>query len=213
MRRDKVSVPAIALPIVSALLAVGLLAEASGKFAFLNREEKMTNSTLIARLMGPLLLVLGLGLLIGLFGDGGAKYMTMLGFFWADITLIIVFGMLTLVAGLAIVNAHNLWVTDWRVIITILGWLSVIGGVIRLLLPAQVQTLSTGMVANPNGMIIGGIITLVLGGILSWMGYEELCRHDKRRPAAAGRTTAKKRSAPKRRSASATRRKPRRRSR
>ena len=38
MRRDKVSVPAIALPIVSALLAVGLLAEASGKFAFLNRE-------------------------------------------------------------------------------------------------------------------------------------------------------------------------------
>ena len=28
--------------------------------------------------------------------------------------------------GLAIVNAHNLWMRDWRVIVTILGWLFVL---------------------------------------------------------------------------------------
>ena len=168
----------------------------------------MKNSILIARLMGPVLLIMGLGMVIE-----SETVRALAQEFLSSRALIYFAGILTLVAGLAIVNAHNLWVTDWRVIITILGWLSVIGGVIRLLLPAQVQTLSTGMVANPNGMIIGGIITLVLGGILSWMGYEELCRHDKRRPAAARSTTAKKRTAPKRRSASATRRKPRRRSR
>lgn len=207
MRRDKVSVPAIALPIVSALLAVGLLAEASGKFAFLNREEKMTNSTLIARLMGPLLLILGLGILIGLLGDGAAEYMNMLRNFMADIPLIIVFGMLTLVAGLAIVNAHNLWVTNWRVIITVLGWLAIIRGIVAILFPVRIHEIGETVMATPTGPTTGAIIILVLGGILCWMGYEELCRADKRRPAAARSTT------PRKRSSSATRKKPRRRTR
>ena len=167
----------------------------------------MTNSTLIARLMGPLLLVLGLGLLIGLFGDGGAKYMTMLGFFWADIPLIIVFGMLTLVAGLAIVNVHNLWVTDWRVIITVLGWLAIIRGVVAILFPMKIHEIGETAMATPTGPTTGAIISLVLGAILAWMGYEGLWSDDKRRPASARSTT------PKKRSASATRKKPRRRSR
>ena len=167
----------------------------------------MNNSTLIARLMGPLLLVLGVGMLIGLLGDGEAEYMTMLRGFMADIPLIIVFGMLTLVAGLAIVNAHNLWVPDWRVIITVLGWLAIIRGVVAILFPVKVHELGETAMATSTGPTTGAIITLVLGGILSWMGYEALCRHDKRRPAAARRTT------PKKRSASATRKKPRRRSR
>lgn len=169
----------------------------------------MTNSTLIARLMGPLLLVLGVGMLIGLLGDGEAEYMTMLRGFMADIPLIIVFGMLTLVAGLAIVNAHNLWVTDWRVIITVLGWLAIIRGVVAILFPIKVHELGETAMATSTGPTTGAIITLVLGGILSWMGYEALCSHDKRRSAPARRTTAKKRSAPKKRSTSAMRKRPR----
>ena len=34
-------------------------------------------------------------------------------------------------AGLAIVLVHNVWTFDWRVIITILGWLAVLGGIFR----------------------------------------------------------------------------------
>jgi hypothetical protein len=33
---------------------------------------------------------------------------------------------LALLAGLAVVNAHNLWVLDWRLIVTILGWLLIL---------------------------------------------------------------------------------------
>jgi hypothetical protein len=139
--------------------------------------------------------------------------MTMLRGFMADIPLIIVFGMLTLVAGLAIVNAHNLWVPDWRVIITVLGWLAIVRGVVAILFPVRVHEMGETVMATPTGPTTGAIITLVLGGILTWMGYEELCRGDKRRPAAARSTTPRKRSAPKKSSASATRKKPRRRSR
>jgi hypothetical protein len=44
-------------------------------------------------------------------------------------------GLLSLLAGLAIVNLHNTWCADWRVIVTILGWLMTIGGVIRIIVP------------------------------------------------------------------------------
>jgi hypothetical protein len=115
--------------------------------------------------------------------------------------------MLTLVAGLAIVNAHNLWVTDWRVIITVLGWLAIIRGVVAILFPVKIHEIGETAMATPTGPTTGAIIILVLGGILSWMGYEGLWSDDKRRPAPARSTT------PRKRSSSATRKKPRRRSR
>jgi hypothetical protein len=47
----------------------------------------------------------------------------------------LILGMFALLAGLAIVNTHNLWVSDWRVIITILGRLAIVRGALSLLFP------------------------------------------------------------------------------
>jgi hypothetical protein len=127
----------------------------------------MNTSRYIARLIGPLFLVMGFGMLIE-----GDTVRALSQEFLSNISLIYLAGMLTLVAGLAIVNAHNLWVANWRIIITILGWLSVIGGVIRLLVPGKVQALGAGMISHPHAMIIGGAVILVLGAILTWTGYE-----------------------------------------
>jgi predicted lysophospholipase L1 biosynthesis ABC-type transport system permease subunit len=148
----------------------------------------MSTSKYIARLIGPLFLVMGLGMM--------AEPDTMRALsteFLSNLSLIYLAGMLALVAGLAIVNAHNRWVADWPVIITILGWLSIIGGVIRLLFPAQVQRLGVGLISNPHGVIVGGIIVLVLGAILSWVAYEDLWQQDPEPQAAApARKTAKR---------------------
>ena len=50
-------------------------------------------------------------------------------------TLIYIVGLLALTGGLAILNAHRAWTADWRVVVTVLGWLMVIGGVFRIVLP------------------------------------------------------------------------------
>jgi hypothetical protein len=129
----------------------------------------MSTSHIIARLVGPLFLVMGLGMV--------AETDTVRALsaeFLSNVSLIYLAGMITLVAGLAIVNVHNLWVSDWRLIITIFGWLAVIGGVIRVLLPGQVQALGANMVASPAAMIIGGLVTLALGAVLSWNAYQHL---------------------------------------
>ncbi|UCC85028.1 MAG: hypothetical protein JSW46_08990 [Gemmatimonadota bacterium] len=44
-------------------------------------------------------------------------------------------GLLLLVMGLALVSAHNLWVADWRVVITVFSWGAAVKGALLLLFP------------------------------------------------------------------------------
>ena len=64
--------------------------------------------------------------------------------------------------GLAILNVHRSW-TGWPVIITIIGWLMVIGSVIRLVLPATTATLATDLYSHAVVLLIVALIVLVVG--------------------------------------------------
>jgi hypothetical protein len=126
----------------------------------------MQTSIFLARLIGPLLLVMGVGMLANREG-----YRGMAEEFLASRALIYVAGLLAFVPGLAIVLVHNVWAFDWRVIITLLGWLSLIGGIFRLLAPQQVTAVGSAMLARPKYLTGGGIVVLALGAVLSLFGY------------------------------------------
>jgi len=143
----------------------------------------MTTSRYIARLMGPVLLLIGIGMVMGMLTEGDG-YSSIMKEFISSRALIFITGALALVAGLAVVNAHNLWVPDWRVIVTILGWLFIIRGVMNLVFPATVQTLGDRMIASHAGVLAGAALTIALGAILSIMGYEHLWNGEARRSAA-----------------------------
>ena len=57
-------------------------------------------------------------------------------------------GALFFVAGLAIVRIHNLWVAGWPVLVTVLGWLALLLGLVRMfgagLYPEQAPQNVTG---------------------------------------------------------------------
>src|SRR5215510_11780095 len=138
-------------------------------------DGRMTNSTVIARLMGPVLLFMGIGAVIGLLGKFPEGYVGVL----RDMnnqSATVILGMFALLAGLAIVNVHNLWVSDWRVIITILGWLAIARGALSLLFPNKMYGIGEAILASRSGPMIGAVIVVVLGGILSWMGYRDLLK-------------------------------------
>jgi hypothetical protein len=130
----------------------------------------MTASRYVARLMGPVLLAIGIGMVVGLLTEGDG-YPALMKEFLGSRALIFLTAALTLVAGLAIVNAHNLWVADWRVVVTVLGWLFIARGAIGLVFPAMVQRLGEDMIAGRSGIVAGAAVTLVLGAFLSAMGY------------------------------------------
>ena len=49
--------------------------------------------------------------------------------------LIFFSGMILMPAGLAVVLSHNVWVLNWPLIITLLGWIAVISGALRIFAP------------------------------------------------------------------------------
>jgi hypothetical protein len=154
-------------------------------------QEKMNTSRYIARLMGPVMLVIGIGMAAGMFVEG-ESYSSLMKEFIGSRALIFITGVLALLAGLIVVNAHNLWVPDWRVLITVLGWLAIFRGVMNLVFPALVQTMGDRLVASHAGVVAGAAFMIVLGAILSIMGYEALWNRDAREEGGAKRKRRKK---------------------
>jgi hypothetical protein len=86
-------------------------------------------------------------------------------------TLIYFYGLSALLPGLAILNVHRTWTADWRVIITIFGWLLVIGGVIRIVLPQTTASLAGTIYSGAAALPVVAVISVVIGAFLSFEGY------------------------------------------
>ena len=80
----------------------------------------MQTSVFLARLIGPVMLVIGLAV----FANQRA-FRDMAEEFLASRALMFLSGLLIMPVGLAIVLTHNIWTADWRVLITLFGWLNV----------------------------------------------------------------------------------------
>ena len=122
-------------------------------------------SKTIAGLMGPTLLAMGIAMLLNL-----GSFPVMVEQVSHDIALIFLSGILLLVAGLAIVRSHNVW-TGWPALVTVLGWLAIIGGLARLFFPTQLAAMAANMGQHKGLLIVAAIILVLLGGFLSFKAY------------------------------------------
>ena len=126
----------------------------------------MERSRFIAKLIGPVCIAGGLGMLFNT-----AVFRSMFERGLHDHLLIYVAGVIALVGGLTIVILHNRWQWDWTVIVTIFGWLAVIGGFVRMMAPQVVEQFGEDLLAHSNFFVIDGSIALLLGVLLSYFGY------------------------------------------
>ncbi len=78
-------------------------------------------------------------------------------------------GLYALLAGLVVVSAHNLWVSDVRVVVTILGWVALASGVVLLLAPEVYAFMLRKIPITPALIAFRGIVRIALGGVV--MGY------------------------------------------
>ena len=126
----------------------------------------MQTSLFLARLIGPVMLVVGLAVFANQRG-----FRAMAEEFMASRALMFLSGLITMPAGLAIVLAHNVWTADWRVLITIFGWLNTIGGALRLFGPLFVVKAGHAMLRQPHFTTIAAAIWVVLGLLFCFFGY------------------------------------------
>jgi hypothetical protein len=122
----------------------------------------MTNAKTIAGLIGPTLVAIAAGILLNLGSvpaivEQGAR----------DLPLTFVWGIILFAVGLAIVRAHNHWVLDWSVLVTLLGWLAILGGLLRMLFVTQLSQIAPAVAASTSYVTTVAIVFLVVGAFLT----------------------------------------------
>ena len=131
--------------------------------------QDMQRSQLIARLIGPVLCTVGIAMLVN-----QDAYRDIAQQFLANPSIIYISGVLLLTAGLAILNAHPLWTSDWRSVITALGWIATVAGIWRILGPNFVPFVGARIIASPNFFLGCGIVLVALGSFITFKGYVDM---------------------------------------
>ena len=126
----------------------------------------MTHSRLIAGFIGPLLVAMGIAMLVN-----RDLFATMIGQLAENYALIFLSGILSLLAGVAIVRVHNVWTGGWRIIVTVFGWLAIVGGLARMWFPQLAAPIATTLGGAPMPLALGGFVVLALGSFLSYRAY------------------------------------------
>ncbi|MFH2120645.1 MAG: hypothetical protein ABIJ25_09660 [Pseudomonadota bacterium] len=85
-------------------------------------------------------------------------------------TLTYMMGFITVILGFLIVHYHNLWGRDWTVLVTIIGWLALIKGILIIVFPKFMQRLSEPFLTERVLKIIP-YVTLFLGLLFGYFGF------------------------------------------
>jgi hypothetical protein len=120
-------------------------------------------SIFLAKLLGPVFVAMGLAVVLNR-GAPGAEFL-------GNHALISLSGVLALAGGIAIVLVHNVWTSDWRVIITVSGWLLIVSGLVRVLIPQVVAAIGGAVLARSAAAAIGATVWIALGALLCFFGY------------------------------------------
>jgi hypothetical protein len=85
-----------------------------------------------------------------------------------DKAFVISTGYITLLMGLVTVILHNLWVADWRVVITVLAWSTMIKGIGKIGFPELIHKQAQRF---KKKQMVSAAFMLLLGGWLLWMSF------------------------------------------
>ena len=85
-----------------------------------------------------------------------------------DKAFVISTGYITLIMGLVTVILHNVWVFGWEVMITILGWSTLIKGISKVGFPEQIHQQAQRF---KKKQWLSAFFLILLGAFLLWMSF------------------------------------------
>lgn len=124
----------------------------------------MDASHLIAQLYGLLCVVVGIGVCVN-----PTRYKKLLSGFFADPGFLYFGGAFALTVGYLIVTfGPNVWEVSFEGLITLIGWVALIKGIILLIQPELLKDHTKFWTSN---MQMTSLISLILGGALCYYGF------------------------------------------
>lgn len=116
----------------------------------------------LAKFWGSLFMILGLASI-------GAKLLGRIIEYTEDKTITISTGYITFLLGLITVTLHNIWVFDWRIAVTILGWTTLLKGVEKIAFPNRVNKIAKKF---KGGQKFWGFVIFLIGVFYFWISYK-----------------------------------------
>jgi len=119
-------------------------------------------SLLIAKIFSIVYIVSGIAVLMG-----SVDFNKVVDEFEKSTALTFISGCVGIIFGMILVNYHNIWTKNWTVLITILSWLMLIGGITIVIFP-QCLSFFKGRIKS-NRLL--GIFMLVFGLLMGYFGF------------------------------------------
>ena len=83
----------------------------------------------------------------------------------------LLYGTASIMGGLAIVLSHNVWVADWPVLVTVLGWSALLKGIITFASPALLHNMGESVYSSPGRTQIILVVAGIVGMYLASTGF------------------------------------------
>jgi uncharacterized membrane protein HdeD (DUF308 family) len=125
----------------------------------------MELSILIARIVSVVYLSAALGAVFS-----KDHFRRVLDDLFQNAALVYFMGFTAVILGCLIVNYHNTWVKDWTVLVTILGWLALIKGVLLIVFPRFVQSYSKPIL-DGKGLRVFPYVVALIGLLFGYFGF------------------------------------------
>ncbi len=125
----------------------------------------MEISILIAKILATVYLSFSLGLVFS-----SKYYKEKIPKLVEHSSYLILGGFMAIVFGFLIVEFHNHWNSDWTIVITIFGWLSLLKGIILIVFPQMFTSYKSPILKAENQKYII-ILTLIMGVYFGYFGF------------------------------------------
>ncbi len=77
--------------------------------------------------------------------------------------------LLPLMLGLAMVLVHNVWGTTEEILVSVVGWLTLTKGLLRLLVPQAQRVIVRAF--SSQYLSIAALLVMALGAWMTWLGF------------------------------------------
>ena len=127
----------------------------------------MCLSIFLAQVIGCFVFLVSLAMLVH-----SARCKKIMHDFLADHTMVAFSGNVSLLLGLLLVVSHNVWMSGWPVLITLIGWVLLLQGLMRIFFPENFVKMMKDLM-NKTGYSLMCWVWLLVGIYLIWAGFSQ----------------------------------------
>jgi hypothetical protein len=129
-------------------------------------EMLMVNSLFLAKALGLYMLIVGVAMVFD-----ASRVRPIILEMLNNPSMIYLSAFIALILGILLVISHNIWVMGWQVIITIIAWIALIQGTLRVIFPQFIVAMSRRWVESNRAYYISGLVCLLIGLFLCYHGF------------------------------------------